>query len=151
MTTSNGTSAAGTCISFSNTLPATRATADFAALTWTPGAEIVSAGEAGGTAEVIKYTTLCNGTVNKLIGSKDYGSQALELAFDKSNPAQAILNNSFAQRKKIAVKVSLSNGEDVFYYVATNFNNRVVIGGANDLLKYAAQLEIDGDIVGFSV
>lgn len=144
---SSGVISTGTCISFSAAHPATLTEAGFTALTWTPSGEITNMGELGGTAEVAKFTTVCDGKVNKRIGPMDSGSQNLEMAFVRGNAAQTILETAFASRAKVSVKVVYPGGADIDYYEAYVASQKRRIGGATDLLALNATLEIDGSII----
>lgn len=143
---SDGVISTGTCIAFSAAHPATHDVAGFAALTYTASGEVTNYGELGETMEVAKFTTVCDGQVNKRPGPTDSGAMNLEMAFVRGNPAQSILETARSGRAKVSVKLTYPTG-DKDYFEAYVTSAKRKIGGSTDLLSLNAVLEIDGTIV----
>lgn len=143
---SEGILSVGTCFSVSSTAPTTLDASGYAALTWTASGEVTNFGELGGTAEIGKFTTVCDGKVNKRPGPIDPGSQNLELACVPDNAAQVKLKAAFKGRTKVYCKLAYPTG-DIDYYSAYVAKAPKRIGAATDLLALNVTLEIDGSIV----
>ena len=143
---SEGVSSIGSCIAFSATLPADEAIATYEALTWTDSGEAITLGDIGPENAVITYDTVCDGIVNKRMGSTNYGQQAMEFAYVSSNAAQVILSAAVRNKSKIAARETLPTG-DVIYYSGYVAKAKQMTGGAGDILKLSVSFEIDGATV----
>ncbi len=142
---SEGVSSIGSCMGFSAALPATLNETGFAALTFTPSAEVTNIGDIGPENQVNTYDTVCDGKVNKRMGATNFGQQELELAFDIDNAAQIILKSAVNSKVAIAVEENLSSG-DTMYYVAYVASFKTKVGGSSDYLRAGVSLEVDSAI-----
>ena len=146
MITVEALSSVGTCIAFSDVLPATEVIADYAALTWIDWEPVTNFGDLGGVDEVSKVTPVCSGIVQKVHGPRDNGTQNLEALWDRDHPAQLLVRTAYDQRDRVAVRLTLSDGH-ILYYVGIITSASVTPGTASDSLMIKADLEITSPII----
>lgn len=144
---SKGVSSIGSCMSFSSTVTADRTQAQYAGLTaWTQSGEATNIGDVGPENEVITFNTVCDGVVNKRMGATNFGQQAIILAYDADNGAQAIVAAKALDKTPLAVRETLATG-DILYYEAYVASLKTQVGGSSDFLRAAVTLEIDSPII----
>jgi hypothetical protein len=140
-------SAATTAISVSAATPATFDEAGYAALSYTEIELVSEAGEVGPTDNLVTFTPLADPTVQKAQGSRNYGSQALNMAYSTVTDAGvAILETANAARARVSVKMTLPDGA-VRYYQAVCMGVREIIGGADAVIGLQSTLEITSAVV----
>lgn len=140
-------SAATTTLAVSAAAPATFDDTGYAALTYTDFELVSEAGEVGPTDNLVTFTPLADPTVQKAQGSRNNGSQALNLAYSTiADAGVAILETAHAARARVSVKMTLPDGA-VRYYQAVCMGVREVIGGADAVLGLQTTLEITSDVV----
>lgn len=134
-------------IAVSAAAPATHDAAGFVALTFTPIELASDGGEIGPTDALVTFTPLKDPTTQKAQGSRNYGSQAVNMAYSTENDAGvAILEVAHAARTPVSVKATLPDGA-IRYYRASCMGVREIIGGADVVLGLATTLEITTSIV----
>lgn len=110
----------------------------YAALSWVEIGGVESVPEFGGESAVVTFTTLADGTVQKLKGSTDYGTISLTVARDPLDPGQIAAAAAAATKFAYAIKIAADDGADandtdsVFYSHALVTSARVNPGGAGD-------------------
>lgn len=139
------TPAAGTCIAFSATAPATYDGAGYAALTWTVATELRTLGGLGGTRSITSNTNLCSQEVHKIAGAIDNGEQELQLAFDIDNGGQVILTDGFKNNTAVFARETLTSGDVMYYKGIVGASGIETTDG--DEVKWNGTLAVDGAIV----
>lgn len=102
----------GAIYSISAAEPATYDAAGFAALTFTEVGEVISIGAFGGTAEVLTQAPVKTGIINKVKGSRNYGSQAIQFG-KQTDAGQALLSAGFdgaAADDVHSIKIAYADG-----------------------------------------
>jgi len=85
----------GTVLSVVEGVPATYDDTGYEALTYAAVGEIGDLGEFGGTREVVTFTAVNDGIVQKRPGSVDYGQMSLQIARDAADVGQIALQSAF--------------------------------------------------------
>ena len=142
----NAVSSVGTCMAFSAVLPAAEDQASYEALTWLDWEGITQYGDLGGSDDISKVTPVCNGTVQKIHGPRDNGTQAVEALYDAKHPAQILVRTAYMDRERVAVRLTLATG-DVLYYLAIVTSAAITPGSASDVLMIKPTLDITSSII----
>lgn len=100
----------GTTFSVSATLPATNDVAGYGALTFSGVTGVGSLGSIGPSYEVVNFTDLADGVVQKAHGSLNYGDPELQYRAVNGDTGQGILLTALTNRTKIAVEVVRASG-----------------------------------------
>jgi len=100
----------GGFLSVSAAVPATFDAAGYAALTFTEVGEASEIPEYGATHEVVRFTPLKTGIVNKFHGGKDFGSVTIPLGYDSADAGQIILIAALASKAAISFRETRSDG-----------------------------------------
>lgn len=139
-------SSIGTCVAFSDVLPATEDQAGYEALTWVDWPAVLNYGDVGGTDDITKITPVCDGIVQKIYGPRDNGTQNMDALYDGKDPAQILVRTAYLNRERVAVRLTLATG-DVIYYIAIVSAAPIAAGGASDALMIKPIIEITSEIV----
>lgn len=143
---SEGRASIGSCLAFAAGAPATHDQTGFEAMSWSSSGEETNIGALGGTVEVIKYTTVCDGKTHKRMGADDSGQQSNSFAYDSDNAAQILIKAAKDGKTVLSVRETLPNG-DVIYYKSYVPSFVITPGGSSDYLKLDVVTEIDEDLV----
>lgn len=142
-----GSSSIGSTIAFSATLAASpKDQTAYEALTFVEWTEVTELGEVGGTREILTYTPVKTGIINKRSGPMDNGTVSLSAARVSGDAAQAIISTARDSGDIIACKETLATGE-VFYYEAIVSAAPTAPGNASSITMINATLAVTGDIV----
>jgi len=137
----------GSEIAVSAAAPATHDASGFGALTFTDIDTVGQLGEIGPTDGLVTFTPVNDGITQKAQGNRNYGSQALQMAYTTTtDPGVAILETAHAARASVSVKETLPDGA-IRYYQAKCMGVREVRGAAETVLGLATTLEITTSIV----
>lgn len=134
-------------------LAATDTAAEYAALTWVPIEQVENIGEFGDEAAQITFDDIGDGRTKKLKGSRNAGMLALVCGWDPMGAGQiavrAAEKTSFDYAFKIEAndKLDANDTNSIFYFHAKVASARRVQGGANDVVKMNANLDITTEIV----
>lgn len=142
---SQGIQTNGSCLAISAIVAATKDQAGYEALTFTDSNEVTSFGSVGPTNNVIKYDTVCDGLVNKRMGTTDNGNMQATIAWDTKNGAQIIFWAKVHDKTKFSVRITLSSG-DVIYFDAYVSSMPVDLGGSGDIIRSGINLEVDSPL-----
>jgi hypothetical protein len=110
--------AAGTQFAISAVLPATHTIAGFEALSFTNIAELVDAGAAGKTFNMVDHSPLGEREVLSLKGSFTQGIRTLLLGRDISDPGQDLILDALDSDLTVSFRITYQNG-DIDYITAT--------------------------------
>lgn len=104
---------AGSTLSISAGLPATYDAAGYGAttITYTAVGDVDDHGAHGVTAAVTKFTPVDTAVVNKVKGSKDYGTMTIKLANIAGDAGQVIMNAASESNNHYSVKITYQDGE----------------------------------------
>lgn len=86
---------AGATLSLVQALPATYDQLGYEALTFVVVGEVGSIGEFGGESQIVEWTPLATGIVDKRPGSTNYGDSSITYARDASDAGQILLQSGF--------------------------------------------------------
>lgn len=134
-------------------LAATDTAAEYAALTWVPIEQIENIGEFGDEAAQITFDDVGESRTKKLKGNRNAGMLALVCGWDPLGTGQIAVRNaektSFDYAFKIEAndKLDANDTNSIFYFHAKVASARRVQGGANDVVKMNANLDITTEIV----
>jgi hypothetical protein len=139
----------GAVLSISAALPATYDAAGYGAtlMVYTPVGEIENFGDHGVTANVAKFTPVSSGVVQKLKGSKDYGTMNLILGSMPSDAGQDLVETAVESTNRYSVKIAypIGAGESTgeIHYLDVLVTKRVWQDGAvDDVRKLAVDFEV---------
>lgn len=142
---------AGSILGVSSSLPATYDAAGFAALTYSPVAEVTDIGTFGKDYTLVTHNPLGDRNTYKFRGSKNNGSLDLKLAkitvlsTDAGQAAlTAALNDPFD--KSISLRIILQDGSKQ-YFTGKVMSFTTSIGSVNSILAGECKIEIDSDVV----
>jgi len=142
MTANNVGISLGTTVSISASQPATEDQAGYEALTYTEVGEVTNIGEGGGTAQITNFVPVKSGIVHKRKGSRDYGTQSLEIAKDATDVGQVALQSGFdGANKDIIHSVKLDDGDEVVYFQGLISSFTTVRGDANTIISHNCNIE----------
>lgn len=143
------TTSLGTIFSVVLGEPANYDVAGFAALTYAEVGEVADIGEFGGEGEVLTFTPIKTGIVNKLIGSIDYGSIAVQLGKIFGDAGQDVLKAGFdgAEKGKThSFKVEyIDGGIEYFTGISTSFTSNV--GSASSVRMGACNVALNNQVI----
>lgn len=146
--------AAGTKLYYSATLPATYDEAGYAALTWLELADVSSIGEIGKEYAIVTFKALATRTTCKRKGTYDFGQISLGLGFDGSSVGQAAMFAALDSDLSYAFKIQFNDATDTLvvptktYFPAQVSKFKVNPGSDPDaFLTGSINLEVDGDMI----
>lgn len=136
-------SIAGAILSISASLPATYDSTGYAAvgMVYTPVGEVESWGNHGVKAQISQFTPVDTAQVNKVKGSKDYGSMALVIGSVPGDAGQAVLNTASESNAHYSVKLTYPDG-DVHYLDVIVSSFEFQDGTVNNIQKVGCELAI---------
>lgn len=145
----NVQSAAGTLLAISATRPVTFDAAGYADtdITWQTVGEVENYGEHGVQAQVIEFTAVNDAVVQKLKGSKNYGTMNLVVGHVPSDAGQVILAAAAESQNRYSARLTypLGDGEvtpEIHYLDVLVASRNITDGSANDVRKAAVALAI---------
>lgn len=137
-------SLAGAVIGISASLPATYDVAgyDVSSLIFTPIGQVENFGNHGMSAAVTEFTAIADSVVQKVKGSKNYGTMSLVLANVPSDAGQILLKTA-SEAAQTRYSIEIRYPDTAFHYLevlVTKFE--YVDGGVNDVQKINVDLAI---------
>lgn len=133
----------GIVISISAGLPLTYDAAGYADtdIAFTAIGQIEDHGSHGGTKQIIEFTPVDTGVVQKIAGSKNYGTKTMMLGSVPTDAGQVILAAAFESDNPYSVKVAYPDGE-IHYLEALIAKHEYQDGPANNVSKVAIDLAV---------
>lgn len=142
-------SLAGAVLAISATRPATFDAAGYSDTTivWTDVGQIENHGSHGMQAQIIEFTAVEDAVVQKLKGSKNYGTKSMTLGNVPANAGQVILAAAAESQNRYSARITypLGNGEvtrEIHYLDVLVASREIQDGTANDVRKLAVALAI---------
>lgn len=127
--------------------PATDLT-EFQSDTYTEVGSIEDLGEFGDAFNAVTFTSLGDGRVRKLKGTKDAGDMTLVVAFDAGDAGQTALvaaaNDTSSDGYNC--KVELNDGT-TFYFRAQVMGARITVGAADNVIRRNVTIAIDSAVL----
>jgi hypothetical protein len=136
-------SSAGTLIAISAAAPATNDVTGYGALTWTTVGEVTSFGEHGVESALITHEPLATSSTEKFKGQFNPGAVAIPGAADRENAGQVLLEAAAADTDKYSVRITYQDGAKC-YFSGLVMTFKYNPGGANALVSFSSNIEIDG-------
>jgi hypothetical protein len=149
------TTASKTKFSIGTTIAATTLSA-FAADTYAQIGEVESFGAFGDELEIIKFTSLSDGRVQKVQGVADAGDIDLTVAFDPADAGQIAVAAAFAAGGAFNFKVELNNplttgsgphNGTQFYFKGVVTGNSYDTGTSKDVVKLKAKIALTTGVI----
>lgn len=143
------------CKFYIGTTTAADTEAEFEADTYTEVGTIEDMGEFGDQYNLVTFTSLGDGRVRKLKGTKDAGDMTLVVAHDSDAGQAAIVaacddSTSTGYNCKITLndQVTPSTGNPTtFYFRAQVTSKRVAIGGSDNVVRRNIGIAIDSEVI----
>lgn len=138
---------AGTTYAISAALPATLTKTAYAALSWTPIAEVTDGGETGRTYRKVTHQPLGSRGDVQLKGGYSDGDKVLQAAYAPGDPGQALLATALDDDDFYSIRETLQDGT-IKYMQAQVFSAPVKVGGVDSVTSTTFNLGIkSGSIV----
>lgn len=147
----NVQSMAGATLALNATRPATFDAVGYADTdllpTWTTVGEVENFGEHGMQAQVLTFTAVADAVIQKLKGSKDYGTMNLVLGNIPANTGQVLLATASESQNRYSARITypLGDGEvtpEIHYLDVLVVTRNFTDGDANSVRKLACGLAI---------
>jgi len=135
--------ALGATLKISASVPATYDAAGYAALSYTKIGSVENIGPVGVTQEIVTFTDLETGILQKFKGTKDGGSPSITIAQDTDDAGQILLDTALNSQSAYSTLLTFPNG-DKFYFMSMITSMPVTVGGANDIPKIECTFAITG-------
>jgi len=139
----------GTTIAVSLGAPDTYTTTDFALKTYTEVGEVSDIAEYGGESEIITFTPIKTGTVNKLIGSTDYGTASVQFGKVFEDDGQDAMKAGFDGANRgltHSFKVTyFDGGIEYFTAIITSFKSN--IGSASSVRMGSCNVALNNAVL----
>lgn len=139
----------GILVALSLGRPATTDEAGFAAKTYTNLGELTSVPAFGPTTAVVEHNPLATGVTEKYKGFINYGSVALEAAYDSEDSGQDLASEGVTgsgQFSDYSFRLTYQDGS-IRYWYAGIFSYTENPGSANSMVGTSIQCEINSQIV----
>ena len=143
-------SSATTTIGISAGVPATFNVAGYAALSFTTVGEVTNLGELGREFQLITHNPIATRGTQKLKGSFNEGTMALQLGLDTDNAGQILMKAAALSDSLYAFKVLTASG-DIYYYQALTMSFKVGVNDVNSITSATASLEITTSSTGVGI
>lgn len=133
----------GIILAICATLPVTYDAAGYADtdLVYTAIGQVEDHGAHGGTKQIIEFTPVDTGIVQKIAGSKNYGTKTMMLGSVPTDAGQVILAAAFESDNPYSIKITYPDGE-VHYLEALISKHEYQDGAANNVSKVAVDLAV---------
>jgi len=141
---------AGTTIGISVAAPATYTASGYAALTFTNIGEITDGGQHGQTAALVTHSPIGTRVVQKFKGSINQGTKTLQLAIDKDDAGQIILDAAVLSDADYFFKVEYQGG-DIDYFPAKVMSFVKNAAGVDTMRSGTVNLEITASKTGVGI
>lgn len=121
---------------------------EFQADTYIEVTPVEEIGEFGDQHNIVTFTSLSDGRVRKLKGTKDAGDMTLVVAHDASDAGQVALLAAANDNSSDGYncKIEYANGE-VYYFRGQVSSSRMTVGGADNVIRRNFTIAIDSDVV----
>ncbi len=147
----NVQSMSGATLSISASRPATFDAAGYldtdVVISWTTIGEIENFGNHGMNAQIIEFTNVADAIVQKLKGSKNYGTMQLMIGNVPGNAGQVLLASASESQNRYSARIvyPLGDGEvsaEAHYLDVLVASREIQDGAVNDVRKLAVALAI---------
>lgn len=142
-------SLSGATISLSATRPASFDAAGYQAtgIAWTDIGEVDNYGNHGMTATITEFTAVDTAIVQKIKGSKNYGTMSLSMGYVPGDAGQTLLEAAAESSNRYSAKIQYPAGDgettgEVHYLDVLVAKKENQDGSVNDVRKLAADLAI---------
>ena len=141
--------AVGATVSLVASTPATYDSTGFGALTFVEVGEVLDIGAFGGNAEVVEFTPVKSGTVNKRKGSINYGTMSLNIGHDVDDAGQVLLKAGFdgAARNTVHSFKIVYNDSEIAYFTGVVSSFEKSTGDANTVIAINVNIELTAEVV----
>lgn len=141
---------AGTIISISAAQPATFDATGYAALSWTPIAEITDGGDHGREYAVVTHMPISSRGVQKFKGSFNEGTKSLQLALDNDDAGQVLAKAALLSDNDYSFKVAYQGG-DIDYFQAKVTSYKKAASSVDSIRSATMTLELTTNSAGVGI
>ena len=127
-------------------LPTTYDAAGFAAKTYVEIKQVSNIGDFGSTFAEITFTGISDRVVQKLKGSENIGTQAVDMAYDATDTGQIRVRAAQREDASSAFKIIFQDGS-TFYYMGKVMSAPFKLGSVDTVTMASASVGLDGKIV----
>lgn len=126
---------------------------EFQADTYTEVGSIEDLGEFGDAFNAVTFTSLGDGRVRKLKGTKDAGDMTLVVAFDAGDAGQTALvaaandTSSDGYNCKVELNDMGTTNPTTFYFRAQVMGARITVGAADNVIRRNVTIAIDSAVL----
>lgn len=145
----NVQSMSGATLALSANLPVTYDAAGYADtdLVWSVVGEVENFGEHGVQAQIIEFTNVADAIVQKIKGSKNYGTMSLQIGNVPSDAGQALIATASESNNRYSARITypLGDGEvtpEIHYLNVLVASRSFQDGAVNDVRKLAVALAL---------
>lgn len=137
---------AGSTFGLSASLPATYDATGFNALTYTTVGEITDLGEVGREYNTVTHSPIGNRRTQKIKGSYNAGSMALQMGRDYTDAGQTMLQAALNSDNAYSIRVVLQSGKKL-YFTGLVSSYKTSMGGVDQITGLNVNIEVVSDIV----
>lgn len=141
---------AGSTLGISAGPPLTFDAAGYAALTFALIGEITDMGSHGGTNSLVTHSPIGTRLVQKLKGVRNEGAKTVQLAIERTNPGQILLNTASKSDATYYFK-QLYQGGDIDYFPAKVMSFVKATGGPDSIRAGTVTLELTSSQSGVGI
>lgn len=145
----NVQSMSGATLALSANLPVTYDAAGYADtdLVWSVVGEVENYGEHGVQAQIIEFTNVADAVVQKIKGSKNYGTMSLQIGNVPADAGQALIATASESNNRYSARITypLGDGEvtpEIHYLNVLVASRSFQDGAVNDVRKLAVALAL---------
>jgi hypothetical protein len=146
------TTAAGTTLSISATIPETLDEAGYEStdIVWTPIGEVVSIGAHGRTYAPVTHMPLASRTVRKFKGSRDDGNIDVNLGRDSDDAGQILAKAALDSDNDYSFRIAFPSG-DMEYFQGKVMNINNAADGADSIVGRTMSIAITANSGGIGI
>jgi hypothetical protein len=136
----------GVRIFVSSQLPASQSLSAYEALTWQEVNDVTTVPAYGPQTQVVTHEPLSTGVTQKFGGFTNFGSVAIEAAYNYVSTGQALLRvNGLQPNQQIAVRISYADSDD--YTQGKCFSGTKAPGSANSMVSASFLIEFNKPVI----
>lgn len=139
-------SLSGATFAMSASLPATEDSTGYGALSFSTVGNVTDFGSIGAETNLVSYTPVDTGIVNKRKGSKNYGSQSVTVVLDDDDTGQDLFKTAALSQNVYSFCVTKNDGSK-YYYKGLVMGFPIQLGTVDDMIQVSVPIEVDSKIV----
>lgn len=141
---------ATTTLAISAGIPATFNNAGYVALSYTAVGEVTNYGEFGREYSLVTHNPVASRGTQKLKGSFNEGSIALQLGLDTDDAGQILMKTANGSDNLYAFRITTANG-DIYYFQGLIMMFKVGLNDVNSVTSASSTIEITTSSTGVGI